>query len=286
MFEWYAYAKTTHDTKFLKQAWPAMQAEISWLQGTIAPGSHLPSDPPLFSNPFNIVPQGPGPALFNSELYLLALSIGIATGEQLGADHRYIAGLRAELKAAKAEFETRLWDPAANRYRFSTVGPYVDAMTVAAFYAQHLAESVGLPDLIDTQHHKTELLTHYSEYRSYDASGNMIGAPLLVKPGGLANPDGTIPFEVNWVVVGDNYAAAADYYAAGRRFNKPQLKSFALELAQGVATQIWLRPENGLAFAAPWSWDATDAKKYVYPGYSQALAVWDLLNTIKPIHQF
>jgi hypothetical protein len=38
----------------------------------------------------------------------------------------------------------------------------------------------------------------------------MIGAPLLVRPGGLENPDGTIPFEVDWVMVGDNFASAAD----------------------------------------------------------------------------
>jgi len=44
----------------------------------------------------------------------------------------------------------------------------------------------------------------------------MVGAPLLVKPSGLTNPDGTIPFEVDWVMVGDNYSAAADYFASGR----------------------------------------------------------------------
>ena len=58
----YAFAKMNKDRDLLRRAWPAMKAEIAWLQGTIAPGSNLPSDPPLFSNPFNIVPQGPGPA--------------------------------------------------------------------------------------------------------------------------------------------------------------------------------------------------------------------------------
>ena len=36
-------------------------------------------------------------------------------------------------------------------------------------------------------------------------------------------------------------------------------------------------------WAAPWSWYPHDARKYIYPGYSQALAVWELLNAIKPI---
>jgi non-lysosomal glucosylceramidase len=223
--------------------------------------------------------------LFNSELYLLALTIGIATGEQLHQDRAYVADLRADLAAAKAEFETLFWDPVAQHYRFSTAGPYTNAMTIAAFYAQHLAEFVGLPDLIKPKRHKIELTLHYPEYRSYNTSGEMIGAPLLVKPGGLANPDGTVPFEVDWVMVGDNFVAAADYFDSGQRFDAPQLKDFGVELGEAVATQIWLKPENGLAFAAPWAWYPHDARKYIYPGYSQALSVWDLLNAIKPLNR-
>jgi len=60
------------------------------------------------------VPQGPGPALFNSELYLLALNIAIATGAQLHEDQGFVAGLQTDLIAAKAEFELRFWDAARN----------------------------------------------------------------------------------------------------------------------------------------------------------------------------
>jgi uncharacterized protein (DUF608 family) len=286
MYQWYTYAQKTNDRAFLKRAWPAMKSEIAWLQGTIAPGDHLPSDPPLFSNPFNIVPQGPGPALFNSELYLLALTVAIATAEELGSDAGYVAGLRTDLAAAKNQFESLFWDPVAKHYRFSSVGPYTDAMTIAAFYGQHLAEEAGLPDLIDTRRHKTELTAHYAEFRSSNASGEMIGAPLLVKPGGLAGPDGTVPFETDWVMVGDNYSAAADYFDSGQRFHQAQLRNFGVELGEAVSSQIWLKPENGLAFAAPWAWYPNDARKYIYPGYSQGLAAWNLLNAIKPLKSF
>jgi hypothetical protein len=262
-----------------------MKTQLAWLQGTIAAGHHLPSDPPLFSNPFNIVPQGPGRALYNSELYLLALTVAIATGETLHADRAYVDGLRADLAAAKQEFETLFWDPEKKHYRFSTVGPYADAKTPFAFYAQHLASSIGLPDLVDTERHRTELTTNYPDYRSFNAAGEMIGAPLLWREGGLANPDGTVPFEVDWVMVGDNFSAAADYYDSGERYNARELKQFGVELGEGVANQIWLKPENGLAFAAPWAWYPNDARKYIYPGYSQALAVWELLHAIKPIDE-
>ncbi|WP_380161960.1 GH116 family glycosyl-hydrolase [Kineococcus sp. R86509] len=283
IFQWYAFATMTEDRSFLRQAWPAIKAEITWLKGTIPAGQHLPSDPPAFSNPFNIVPQGPGPALFNSELYLLALTVAIAAGEQLHTDRDYVAGLRADLVAAKAEFEAAFWDVEAKHYRFATAGPYTKASTISAFYAQHLAESVKLPDLLDPLRHQQELNSQYRNFRSFDDDGEVTGAPLLFQPGGLAGPDGTVPFETDWVMVGDNFSAAADYLTSARRFQQPQLRSYALELAQAVATQIWLRPRNGLAFAAPWAWFPDDAGKYVYPGYSQALAVWDVLEAIKPL---
>jgi uncharacterized protein (DUF608 family) len=283
MYQWYTFAKLTKDRSFLRKAWPAMKSEIAWLQGTIAPSSHLPSDGPMMSNPFNIVTQGPGPALFNSQLYLLALTVAIETGQELKADRSYVLKLKADLAAAKAESEATFWDADKEFYRFATAGPWTDAQTIAAFYGQHLAETAGLPDLIDSRRHLTELKRHRKDFRSTDASGEFIGAPLLSREGGLAGPDGTVPFEVDWIMVGDNFAAAADYVDSGQRHRSPQLTRFGIRLGEAVSRQIWLKPENGLAFAAPWSWYPHDAKKYIYPGYSQGLAVWELLHAIKPI---
>jgi hypothetical protein len=67
------------------------------------------------------------------------------------------------------------------------------------------------------------------------------------------------------------------------RVTTPQLTSFALELAQRVAIQIWLKPANGLAFAAPWARYSHAARTYVDPGHSQPLAVGEILNAIKPL---
>ena len=50
-----------------------------------------------------------------------------------------------------------------------------------------------------------------------------------------------------------------------------------------MAIQIWLKPANGPTFAAPWAWYPHDPRTYIDPGYSQPLAVWDLLNAIKPL---
>ena len=94
---------------------------------------------------------------------------------------------------------------------------------------------------------------------------------------------GTVPLEVDWVIVGDNFSAAASYYLAGKRYEAPELSEFGLEIGNALARQIWLEPENGLAFAAPWGYFNNDSRKCVYPGYSQALAIWDILDVIKPL---
>ncbi|WP_432561824.1 GH116 family glycosyl-hydrolase [Kineococcus sp. SYSU DK003] len=283
VLQWYAYAQTTGDDGFLRRAWPVMKTQLAWLKGTIPAGSLLPSDAPLFNNPYNAIPQGPGPALINSGFYLLILTTMIAAGTRLKADRAYVAGLQKDLDAARKEFEATFWDEKARHYRFSTGGLYPDAVTVGAFLSQHLARTYGLPDLVDPEHQRTELLEHHVDLLASNAEGEVIGAPLLSRAGGFTGPDGTSPVEVDWVMVGDNFTAAADRIDAGHRFRLPELVQSGLELAEAVATQIWSRPGTGLAFAAPWSWLPDDARHYVYPGYSQALAVWDVLHAIKPI---
>ncbi len=282
MFEWYAFSKLTGDDGFLRLAYPAMKAEIAFLQGTIPAGAHLPLDPEMFANIYNVVPQE-GFGLYNSQLYLLALEIGIAAGTQLGDDAAYIDKLKDDLAKAKAEFELLLWNPAQGYYRFTTAGLNADALFIDAFFAQHLAQQIGLPDLLDVDHYKTHLTRNYPAFRRYDAEGEPTGAPMLVQPAGLESPDGWFPLEASWAWVGTDYVAAADYFAAGTRFELPQLRSYAIELASAVASEVWLDEPNGFAFDPPCGYVADDPTIYAYPAYSQAMGIWDLIDAIKPI---
>jgi non-lysosomal glucosylceramidase len=279
--QWYAYAKINNDPDLLREAWPAIKDEITWLRGTIPAGTHLPADPILFGNIYNAIPQG-GPGVYNSQLYLLALTIAIATGDQLGVDSVYVAELRAELQAARAEFELLFWNPVQQHYRFTSTGPYADSLFTDSFFAQHIAEDLGLPDVIDPQRRATQLKLHQTSLRRYDADGQMIGVPALVQPGGVESPDGNLPPEASWVWPGANYITAADYVQAGERAGDAQLKAFGLELGKAVNDQIWLREENGFAFDAPCGWSDSSTYTYNYPAYSMAMSVWDLVHAIKP----
>lgn len=282
IFECYAYSKITGNTAFLQTVYPAIKRNIAYLQQTIPAGSYLPFDAPLFANIFDTVPQG-NVGVYNSELYLLSLEAGVAAGTQLGDDPSYVAGLQADLTLAKAEFEVTLWDPVQNYYRFNVASPNGDAAFADTFFAQHLAEQVGLPDLVRQTNHQSELTATYQDFLRHDSTGALTGAPMLEQPGGLEAPDGYYPPEVSFVIVGTNYTMAADYYQTGKRYNRPDLEGDAIQLASAVATQTWLNPNNGFQFDPPFGYSDTDPTVYAYPAYSMASSIWDLMDTIKPI---
>jgi non-lysosomal glucosylceramidase len=282
IFEFYAYSKINGDVTFLRSTYPAIMRNLSYLQKTIPPGSYLPSDAPLFANIFDTVPQG-GVGVYDSELYLLSLEVGVAAGTEVGADPIYVAGLQADLTNAKAEFELTLWDPVQNYYRFNAAGPAGDAAFADTFFAQHLAEQVGLPDLVNQTDHRAELTTTYPQFLRHDAAGDPTGAPMLEEPGGLEAPDGYYPPEVSFVIPGTNYMMAADYYQTGKRYYRPDLEADAVQLASAVATQVWLNDDNGFQFDSPFGYSDTDPTVYAYPAYSMALSIFDLMDAIKPI---
>ncbi|WP_270889710.1 GH116 family glycosyl-hydrolase [Pedococcus sp. 5OH_020] len=282
ILQWYAFAKLNNDPELLRAAWPAIKDEIAYLRGLVPAGTHLPVDSGLFTNIYNVIPQE-GTGLYNSQLYLLSLTIASTTGEQLGVDTAYVDEVKSELAAAKSQFELTFWDPVTQHYRFSTGSTYPAALFIDSFFAQYVAEDLGLPDVVDPLHRYAQLRLHQGLYRRYDSSGQMIGAPALALPVGLGSPDGQLPPEAQWVWPGTDHLAAADFVKAGGRFSDPQLKAFGLELGRSISDQIWARPDNAFAFNPPCGWSDTSTYVYDYPAYSQALAVWGLMNAIKPI---
>ncbi|TCC36482.1 GH116 family glycosyl-hydrolase [Kribbella speibonae] len=274
VLQWYAYAKINGDTGLLREAWPAIKNQITWLQGTIAPGTALPDDPGVMANIYNGIPQA-GPGIYNSQLYLLALTMGIATGEQLGVDPVYVAGLKTDLAAAKQQIELLLWDPVQQFYRFSSASPLSAYKLIDTFFAQHMAEDLGLPDLVDPDRHKAQLLANQDSALRYNSAGDLIGAELA---------SNAVPGEgIGGVWVPSAYAAAADYVAASKRYNLPALQDYGLKVALAMSEQIWLNPDNGFAFDPPQFWAADTTQNYTYPAYSQFLSIWDLMNAIKPL---
>jgi non-lysosomal glucosylceramidase len=294
IYRFYEYARRHHDLAFLRMAYPAMQKSLAYLQATIPPGSHLPEVPSMlnpspdlksplpYANVFDIIPVNRVDA-YDSQLYLLALESIIATAQRLGDD---ASTWRGDLAQAKTEYESVFWDAAHSYYRY-TPGPTEtdDSVLLGTFFAQHLAERAGLPDVVDPEHYRLQLKTQYPLFASRaDSQGRPLGAPNMALPPG----ETTFPYvgfvgprfeQEVWPSV--NYFTGATYYAAGSRFHDDELKRDAVALGTAVSTQIWQVDENGFMFDAPIGWNQSRADHYDYPAFESNLAVWDLLDAMR-----
>ena len=151
--------------------------------------------------------------------------------------------------------------------------------------------TIDLPDLVDLAHYREELTLHYDAFMAHrDKRGALVGPINMILPPGVT----TWPLLINlfgmhaafqepdvWSSTG--YLAAATWYHAGERFADPQLKTEGIAMGVSVADQIWKYDDNGFAFDAPLGWKSYNPALYTYPGYSSPLAVWDVVDAIKPI---
>ena len=81
----------------------------------------------------------------------------------------------------------------------------------------------------------------------------------------------------------DDPAARVLTIRSADRFGDNGLRLFGLQLGAPVSLQIWDVADNGYAFNAPLQWNMTDAGKYIYPSFETDLAVWEVLDAIKPL---
>jgi non-lysosomal glucosylceramidase len=299
IYRLYDYAQRHHDPGFLRMAYPAMRKLLAYVQATVPAGSHLPEPPSMlspspdlksplpFANMFDIIPVNRVDA-YDSQLYLLGLETIIATAQRLRENATTVAAWKGQLSQAKAEYESVFWDPVHKYYRY-TPGPTAtnDSVLLATFFAQHLAERADLPDLVDPQRYRTQLKTQYPLFVvRRDAQGRLLGAPNMALP-----PDvPTFPYigfagprqeQEVWPSV--NYFIGATYYDAGQRFSDRDLRRQGIKLGSAVSTQIWQVEENGFQFDAPIAWNQSRTDHYDYPAFESNLAVWELINAIKPV---
>ncbi|NEN04942.1 hypothetical protein G3T36_03570 [Diaminobutyricibacter tongyongensis] len=299
LFRLYDYAQSNHDWNFLRQAYPAMRKLLAYIQATIPPGSTLPEAPnmnapspnlksPLpYANVFDVIPVNKVDA-YDSQLYLLALESISAAGKSVGESKATLATWNAELKAAKTEYEATFWNADHQYYRY-TPGPTAnnDSVLLATFFAQHLAERAGLPDLVDTSRYRLQLKSQIALFQSkLDSQGREIGSPNMgLPPGSTGFPylgfAGTTYEDGVWPTV--DYFVGATYVDAAKRFKDTGLRAEGLDLGSAVATQVWQVNENGYQFNTPLQWNKSDAGRWIYPAFESNLSSWELLNAIKPV---
>lgn len=298
LFRMFDYARRNKDRAFLVSAFPAMRKLLGYIQSTIPDGSHLPEAPSMLSpspelksplpyaNVFDVIPVNRVDA-YDTQLYLLALEAMIAAAGWL-SDQSSIPEWSAALHDAKAEYEATFWNPDHGYYRY-TPGPSSDddAVLLATFFAQNLAERSGLPDLIDLDRYHQHLRTVAKLSTSaLDASGRPIGYPTMSLLAGESSYPyvgslGLVYEQGVWPAVDE--IAGTNFIRAANRFGDNALKVFGLQLGAAVSLQIWDVADNGYAFNAPIQRNMDDAGRYIYPSFETDLAVWELLEAIKPL---
>lgn len=310
----YAYSTLQSDAEFLEKVYPAMKKQMAWVQGMIEPGGIFPIGSQLSSpnganlplampNSYNIIPVK-GADAYNSMLYLLSLEIMIESGTQLGEHADTIDRWKEQLAEAKVAFDDTFWDEDNQWYRYTEYDDNGSAVLLDTFFAQHVAEQLDLPDLIDLAHYRTQLTGTYGTFMSQrDLDGDLVGAHNLALPDGetvypligriFGNP--VTPLQEIQIWTGANYFVGGTYINAGQRFGDPELVAQGVEMASAVAEQIWGKLENGFAFNAPEAWESSyvggdgqlvvrdGVETYTYAGYERPMAVWEAYDALDSI---
>jgi uncharacterized protein (DUF608 family) len=308
IFRTYGLIKFYNDDDLLKYGYAPMLKALEYSQFFRPPGSHLPMDPPS-NNPPNSMDQAVvnGHGIYNCGLYLLSLQI-LSTitsrARQLGvaeATPQVQALLDTELAAAKQEFERIFWNPTTGRYRYcdGTGGitgrtgnirgrfkpvPPPDAIWLESFAGQNIAMELGLPDLIDLKRAGTHLRNTLDQFiRFRDPAGNLMGGPIILQPDFSIYPSSLNTTEINEVIPGIAFLAAAGAVRIGKRLGDKTIVEKALKLGEGCAIQIYDVENNGYAFASPESWFVDNHEVSRFPGYTRTRSVWSLYDAVSTI---
>lgn len=284
VFRMFDYADRQKDKDFLKFAYPAMKKTYAYLQKTIPADYALPEVPSAnHPNPGLLSPQPMANAYngtpsnrfdsYVSSLYILATEAMVAAGERMGEDRAVIADFRADLRAAKKDFERLFWVEKGGYYRYTLPekeGDPQDSM-IATFLAQYLAERAELPDVVPLDKYASHLKkTNTFTTGSTDGQGRLLGAQLL---GSATGATGSInPMA--------NFSFAANLVSAGKRTRDQELVSEGLTAAGAVAAQLWDVREHGYEFNTPGSYETYDTGSYVYPSWEGNLSVWQLIDVL------
>jgi len=308
IFRTYAQIKFYNDDELLKYAYLPMLRALKYVQFFRPKGSHLPWDPPS-NNPPNTMDQVivDGHGIYNCGYYLLSLQIMSAITSRamaLGVPEATSAELTAidqELIAAKAEFEQVFWNPRTGRYRLSsgTGGlqgrtgdhrgrfkpvPTPDDIYLESFAGQNRAMELGLPDIVNLDRARTHLnntLHHFIRFR--DPQGRLMGGPIILKPDFSIYPSSLKTTEINEVIPGIAWLAAAGAYRIGKKVGDEGIMQKALQLAEGCAIRIFDDENGALAFNSPESWFVDDAYVDRFPAYTRTRSVFSMVDAVSPI---
>ncbi|WP_395395955.1 GH116 family glycosyl-hydrolase (plasmid) [Novosphingobium sp. BL-8A] len=308
IYRTYALIRFYNDDDLLRYGYTTMLKALEYAQFFRPEGSHLPTDPPS-NNPPNTMDQAVvnGHGIYNCGLYLLSLQVmSVLTGRaaRLGiaeATHSRQRTLESELVAAREEFERIFWNPQTGRYRYCDgsggIGdrtgriwnrfkpvPPPDSIWLESFAGQLVAMELGLPDIIDLDRARIHLHNTLDQFiRFRDPQGRLMGGPIILQPDFAIYPSSLKTTEINEVIPGVAWSAAAAAVRIGKRLGDRDIVEKALQLAEGCAIRIYGDPQSGLAFNSPESWFVDDVEVTRFPGYTRTRSIWSLYDAMSEI---
>lgn len=287
IFQVWQYIHFTNDSQFLRYAYSAMLRSYRYVADRIPAGQYLPIDNGV-DNTYDTwhldgyTSYVGGLWILGQEVMLAATHQALATGIP-GASQDLINQLSVQIPKSKSQYEQALWDPTHQYYRISTQDPeYGDGVMADAMFAQHIAEELSLPDIVNNAEHlRTHLHTSYDYLVApwHDAQGQGIGAANGVDPNkSIIQTGGN---EAQGVWTGVSYFYAATQYHDGQRFHDATLRTNGLNTAYGVFAQTYQVAQNGYAFDTPEAWEIANVTHYRALQYMRPRSVWELVLAIK-----
>ena len=287
VFRMYDYAVRNDDDEFFKFVYPAMKKTFGYLQKTIpndvalpeVPSANNPSpdllSPFPMSNVYNGIPSNRFDS-YVSSLYILATEAMVESSIKAGEPKKVVAGLRADLAAARADFDKLFWVKDGGYYRYTLPNVGVsgegDAL-LATFIAQYLAERADLPDVVNQPRYRKHLRTVAGFADNLTSpSGEFVGGNLLVNAEGSSAG----------IQVQANYSFAANLISAGQRSKDQALIDQGLRFGGAVAKQLWDVKEHGYEFNTAGSYEASDPSAFgAYPSWEGNLAAWQIVDVLR-----
>jgi uncharacterized protein (DUF608 family) len=270
----YALFRTTGNSEFLKETWPAVVRTYRYQLTTDTDDDGITE---MKSSEYR------NNRLFNAVLWAGALEC-LTNMCDIMNEPVLKGEVIIQLSKTRNAIEKNFWKNDPGYYKYNEK---LDYLMADAMLGQRYLDFEELPVLLD----ENRLASHYKQaFKSLvlhlpDQDGDGIGdlgvANALTsdsKPGVEAS-EYSHEYEV-WT--GISYSFSANLYHWGKTHDDGAMMADALLGAFGVYRNSWLNEKTAFWFSTPEAWSIEDPSKYRALMYQRARAVWEVLNEVDP----
>jgi non-lysosomal glucosylceramidase len=270
----YAYWHKTHDTYFLKEAWPAMVRAYHFQKSTDTDGDGITE---MKSSEYA------NNKLFNAVLWIGALEGMLGMAKEM-KDEVTFADAQAQLALARKSSEQQFWNEELGYYQFNAEK---ELFMGDAFIGQLYMDVTGLPPTLTPERMTSHYLQGFARAVKpfIDTDGDGVGNLGVANavhpdssPGTGASEFQTHEFEA-WT--GVSYAFAACMAHWGKRVGNSELQKNALLTGWGVYQTSWLNEDTCFWFSTPEAWRIAGPTFCRALMYQRARAIWELMSAVQ-----